>query len=251
MASIPTSTQLAPISTTVRKYYAATLYALRNSEARALPECREQVAALLREDPYARLDSSQFEEGFRRLFEDIAREMRDELDRLSTERADARRRAEQERAQRRALAMRILTTESVVERAPPRMLTLVPYGVGQFVNGNYGAGWALLATELTLTVGCVTTTSLYAALLAERDANVIAGSSRARTLEALYWTSIVGGGVLAATSIAGALQAYFSWRPERVVTRERRLPQGLDGVQISAAPWATGEAAGASLGGRF
>lgn len=177
--------------------------------------------------------------------------MRDELDRLTTERADARRRAEQERATRRALAMRLLTTETVLERSPPRTLTLVPYGAGQFVNGNLAAGWALLATELALTVGCITTTSLYASLLSERDATVVQGSSRARTIEALYYTSVVGGSVLAAVAISGAIQAWVTWRPERAVTRERRLPPGLDGVQISVSPWGSGDAAGAVVGGRF
>lgn len=241
-----TSARLAPFASAVRKVYAAALYA----SGRAA-EAREEVRRLLREDPSARLDTAQYDPGFAHLFDEVALDLRDELERITTERADARRRAEQERASRRALAMRILTTESVVERSPPRALTLIPFGTGQFVNGSAGAGWALLAAELALSVGCVTTTSLYAALLSERDATVIAGSSRARTLEALYYTSLVGASVLAVTAIAGSVQAYFAWRPERVVTRERRLPQGLDGVQISLSPWASGEGGGVALGGRF
>lgn len=230
----------------MRKVYAAALYA----SGRA-PEARDEVRRLLREDPSARLDTAQYDPGFAHLFDEIALSLREELDRITAERADARRREEESRLARRALAMRILTSESVVERSPPRALTLLPYGVGQFVNGSAGAGWALLATQLALTVGTVTTTSLYAALLSERDPTVIAGSSRARTLEALYYTSLVGSSVLAVTAIAGVIQAYATWRPERVITRERPLPRALDGVQISLSPWGSGDGGGLAMGGRF
>lgn len=234
----------------MRKLYAASLYALR-ADGRSLAECRAQVAELLREDPYARLDATQFEEGYRRLFEEVATELRDELDRITNERVAERRRLEEERAARRALGMRILTTETVVQRSPPRALTLAPFGTGQFVNGDAGAGWALLATEVTLAVGCLTATSLYAALLAERDVNVTAGSSRGNAIEAAYYTSVISGGVLAVTAIAGAAQAWATWRPERLVTRPRELPRGLQGVQISLSPWGIDRGAGLLLGGRF
>lgn len=145
----------------------------------------------------------------------------------------------------------MLTTETVVERSLPRPLTLLPFGVGQFVNGNSGAGWGLLATEVALAVTCVTASSLYATLLSERDANVIAGSSRGNAIEGAYYTAIITGGVLAITAVAGAWQAMAAWRPERQVTRRRVLPPELEGLQISLSPWAGERAGGLVLRGRF
>ena len=247
----PASPQLTAVLPTLRKMYAAALYAQRNSNAQNLQACRAQLTALLREDPTALLDGSLYEDGLRRLFDEAREALRDELSRITTQRVVDRRRAEEERAARRALAMRLLTSETVVQSSAPRVLTLLPFGVGQFVNGNPAAGWALLATEGTLALASLVTTSAYAALQAERDNLVVQGSDRGNAIDATYYTAVITGGVLLVSAVAGGLQAYLAWRPERTVVRPRALPEGLQGVQISVAPWASDHAAGAVLGGRF
>jgi len=247
----PTHTQLTAVLPTLRKMYAAALYAQRNSTPQNLQTCRAQLTTLLREDPTALLDGSLYEDGLRRLFDEVRDELRDELTQITTQRVVDRRRAEEERTARRALAMRLLTSETVVQRSAPRVLTLLPFGVGQFVNGNPGAGWALLATEGTLALASLVTASAYAALQAERDSLVVQGSARGNAIEATYYSATITGGVLLLSAVVGGLQAFVAWRPERTVTRPRALPEGLQGVQISVAPWASEHAAGAVLGGRF
>lgn len=247
----PTHTQLSAVLGTLRKMYAAALYAQRNSNPQHLRACRDQLTTLLREDPTALLDGSLYEDGLRRLFDEVREALRDELAQLTTQRVVDRRRAEEERAARRALTLRLLTTETVVTSSAPRVLTLLPFGVGQFVNGNANAGWALLVTEGTLALASLATASAYAALQAERDNLVVQGSARGNAIEATYYTATITGGVLLVSAVVGGLQAYLAWRPERTETRPRALPEGLQGVQISVAPWASDHAAGAVLGGRF
>lgn len=247
----PTNPQLTAVLPTLRKMYAAALYAQRNSNAQNLQQCRAQLTTLLREDPTALLDGSLYENGLRRLFDEVREELRGELAQITTQRVVERRRAEEERTARRALALRLLTSETVVQTSAPRVLTLLPFGVGQFVNGNPSAGWALLATEGTLALASLATASAYAALQAERDNLVVQGSARGNAIEATYYTATITGGVLLVSAVVGGLQAYLAWRPERTVTRPRALPEGLQGVQISVAPWASDHAAGAVLGGRF
>lgn len=247
----PAHSQLSAVLGTLRKMYAAALYAQRNNNPQNLRACREQLATLLREDPTTLLDGSLYEDGLRRLFDEVREELRDELTQLTTQRVVERRRAEEERAARRALALRLLTNETVVLSSAPRVLTLLPFGVGQFVNGNPNAGWALLATEATLALASLATASAYATLQAERDSQVVQGSARGNAIEATYYTAVITGGALALIAGVGGFQAFFAWRPERSVTRPRALPGGLQGVQISLAPWAGERAAGAVLGGRF
>ncbi|MFO0628246.1 MAG: hypothetical protein U0325_21920 [Polyangiales bacterium] len=247
----PTHAQLTAVLPTLRKMYAAALFAQRNSNAQNLQQCRAQLTTLLREDPTALLDGSLYEDGLRRLFDEVREELRDELARITTQRVVDRRRAEEERIARRALAMQLLTSETVVQRSAPRMLTLLPFGLGQFVNGNPTAGWARLATEGTLALASLGTASAYAILQAERDGLVVQGSARGNAIEATYWTATITGGALLVSALIGGLQAFAAWRPERVVTRTRTLPEGLQGVQISVAPWASDHATGAVLGGRF
>lgn len=249
--STPGLTRSRSLTTAIRKLYAWSLFAQRRDDGTALARCREQIAVLLREDPLAQLDASLYEEGYRRLFDEVRDELRDELARITSQRAVERRRVEVERAARRAEVTRLLTSETVIERSPQRSITLLPFGVGQFINGNERAGWGLLAAELTLAVTCISATSAYVALLQANDNTVVAGSARGNAIEATYWTSILSGGLLAATALTGSLQAFAAWRPERAVTRPRPLPSSLQGVQISVYPMPLQGGAGALLGGRF
>lgn len=247
----PAHPQLLAVMTTLRKLYAAALFAQRGANPQNLRECREQLAALLREDPSALLDGPIYEDGLRHVFDDVRQELRDELARLTTERVVERQRLDEARAARRALALRTLTTETVVLSSAPRVLTLLPFGAGQFVNGNTGAGWALLVSQGTLALASLGAASAYATLQAERDPYVTENSPRGNAIVATYYTAVISGGVLVVAAVAGALQAYLAWRPERTVTRPRELPRALQGVQISLAPWAIEGAGGAVLGGSF
>lgn len=242
MLTLPHNARLAPIATSIRKYYAAALFSDRRDV-----EARAEIEQLLREDPSANLNFTQFEPAFIRLFEDVSREMRPELDRLRAERAARVAREDQERAARRALALQMLSTETRVEHVP-RGLMFVPFGVGQFANGQNGLGAAFLSIEVTFSVLGIVSAQVWQAILpsgstvfvgnpynGEVDAAQRSRAALAQTMEILNWTSW---GVVAAAAITGVVQANLAWQSERSTTLRRPIPPGLQGVEISMMPGA-------------
>ena len=222
----------APIVTSARKYYAACLFAQGQE-----PEARAVLSRMLRDDPDARLDQVQFEAGFHRLFENVLRELQPELEQIRARRVLERQRAETARAARREAAMRIFTTEQRVSTVP-RALTLLPFGVGQFINGQRGLGVFFLVTEVALVAGSVATwavhTSLYPNDPLLGPGVFIENSDRGDLSEAMRISNYVSLGLLGGTMIVGVALAFFAWQPYRPIgTVPRPLPRELEGVQIS------------------
>ena len=222
----------APIVTSARKYYAACLFAQGQE-----PEARAVLSRMLRDDPDARLDQVQFEAGFHRLFDNVLRELQPELEQIRSRRVLERQRVETARAARREVAMRIFTTEQRVVTTP-RALTLLPFGVGQFINGQRGLGVFFLITEVTLAATSVVTwvvhTSLYPNDPLLGPGVFLENSDRGRLSEGMRYTnygSLIG---LGAVVVVGVIQAFVAWQPYRQVgTVPRPLPRELEGVQIS------------------
>lgn len=222
----------APLVTPARKYYAACLFAQgQETDARAV------LARMLRDDPDARLDQVQFEAGFHRLFENVLRELQPELEQIRARRVLERQRAETARAARREAAMRIFTTEQRVSTVP-RALTLLPFGVGQFVNGQRGLGVFFLVSEVALVAGSIVTWAVHTSLY-PNDALLGPGvflenSDRGNLSEAMRYSnygSLIGLGVM---MTVGVIQAFIAWQPYRPIgTVPRPLPRELEGVQIS------------------
>lgn len=230
-ASAP-SARLRAILPSVRKVYAAALFASRHEG-----QARAQIETLLREDPSARVDPAQYEAGFVRLFDDTARALRPELDRLVTERVTTANRMEFQRASRQRLAQELLTTELRVERSP-RWLAFVPFGVGQFVNHQPIAGGLFLGFETAFVAASVVSLVVHQSLVAPQGVTLRGPENSDRAtlatqMEALNYVSL---GLLAATVIAGVIHANVQWVPERVRRQRRPLPRELDGVEVSLSP---------------
>lgn len=235
LALRPDSPRLALIRPTVRKYLAAALYADRREA-----EAREVIAALLRDDPRARIEPGQFEVAFGRLFDDVVRSMSSELDTILSDRAQARRAADNARDARRALALDLLEHETPVERIP-RWQMFVPFGFGQFANRQTGLGIVFLSLETAFLAGSVTAVVIDQAVRSPtRGADQFEigaddqRASIATAMRVLNWSML---GAFVATSIIGVWRANADYLPLRPLPRvPRPLPPALQGIQISAQP---------------
>ena len=226
------SPRLAAIMPAVRRVYAAALFAARRTS-----DARAQIERLLREDPSARLDPSQYEPAFARLFEDTASALRPELDRLVAERVIAATQQAAQRVERRRLARALMTTQLSVERAP-RWLAFVPFGVGQFANRQPVAGGLFLGFEVAFAAASAVTLAVHQGLVAPQGTTIQGPENQGRAalatqMEVLNYVSL---GLLAATVIAGVIHANVGWVPERVRETRRPLPRELDGVDVSVSP---------------
>lgn len=221
-----------------RKYLAASLFAERHE-----PEARAVIADLLRDDPRARLDAASFEERFVRLFDDVVRSMEPTLDRLLSDRAEARRAEQNARDARRALALDLLGTEARVE-VVPRWQTFIPFGVGQFANRQTGLGYTFLTLESVFLLGSVISGIVD---LAVQSPTQTAGTyelgiddqraSIAADMRVLNWTML---SAFVVTTVFGVAQANIAYVPQRLTHVPRPLPPTLQGIQVSAHPGAMG-----------
>lgn len=224
--------RLAAILPAVRKVYAASLFA-----ARRRADARAQIERLLREDPSARLDPSQYEPAFVRLFEETARALGPELARITSERAIAANQREAQRVAQRRLARELMTTQLRVERAP-RWLAFVPFGVGQFANQQPVAGGLFLGFEVAFAAMSAVSLAVHQGLVAPQGTTLQGPENQSRAtlttqMEVLNYASL---GLLAATVIAGVIHANVTWVPERTRETRRPLPRELDGFDVSVAP---------------
>jgi hypothetical protein len=191
--------------------------------------------------------------------------LRESLGRLQAERV---RQAQEEKAkadadrQRAALRLQMLEKlageELVIERHS-RWAAALPFGVGQFQNGQETAGWLFLSAESLLVIGSVVGGAfmLYDqgqvedALRRQDTASASVYNAHARVAAWVGDTFAAGFALVAAAGIA---HAQFTFVPERSEIRPRPLPS----LSLSFTPWVTpeasrGEGAGGVLGlrGRF
>lgn len=162
----------------------------------------------------------------------IKREEDNQLNQLRAEAAEARRRAEERR--KRLEELERLAAEETVVVENPRWLMNVPFGVGQFQNGNSGLGWTFLVSETLLAA-----TALGSGLVLLDQYGQVARQDLDRPLRhdvlnrntrAAYGTLMVSSWGLVAVAAAGILEAHLSYVPERKATRERVLPRHLQGA---------------------
>ena len=110
-----------------------------------------------------------------------------------------------------------------------RLVAFLPFGAGQFQNGDPVLGWTFLVTEAVLVVGTGITVPMYA--YHRGRAEDLASANDLRTAQ-LYQDradnirtvnlSLVG--AFAAVAITGVVQANLAFVPEKVETRSRELP---------------------------
>jgi hypothetical protein len=155
----------------------------------------------------------------------------------------------QKQALRLAMLEKLATTETVIERHS-RWIALVPFGAGQFQNGQTVEGWLFLASEAMLAAGGAVAAGLstyYSGRATDTyNARVFATASTYR--DAAYWAAITGdalAGGLLLVGIAGIVHAQATFVPEKRETRPRAIPP------LSIAPIVGPAAAGFVAVARF
>jgi hypothetical protein len=127
-------------------------------------------------------------------------------------------------------------------RARKRLvLALVPFGVGQFQNGDRRKGWLLFGLESALTI--TATTSFILLLTSEQPGHTFDDTGDARTLKNV---NLVSGVLLAATCAYGLVDALYYYRRDRDVTDAPR--SGAPAPRLALLPLPGGAFAGASWG---
>jgi tetratricopeptide (TPR) repeat protein len=183
-------------------------------------------------------------------FIDVQTRLRAELEKIQQEEAQkkqaerAREELERQKAPLRLAMLEKLASEERIVEHNSRWRALVPFGVGQFQNGQDGWGWVFLSSETLLAVGSVVgaAVSLYESGQ-ENDALKLGERPAAGVYRDTAYNAAIGGDVLAGafllTAIIGAVHAQLTFVPELVHVRKREVPR------LSFSP------AGVGLAGRF
>ncbi len=219
-----------PLVLESRKYLAAAYVFEGREEAAAA-----QLERLLREEPSYELDATQFPREVVQLFERV-RSRLEELRAMETARAAleaevVQLREENERLRREQRAPR------AVEVPRSQWLAQIPFGVGQFENGEEGLGWFFLVTEALATASLGVTLALHLAYVAELQRIEDATDSRIQqvnfaidVLDGVNWAS---GGLLGVLAIAGIVQANLAFQPTRTVSIPGATPASPPSTPVS------------------
>lgn len=111
--------------------------------------------------------------------------------------------------------------DTVTKRS--RVLASLPFGYGQFQNGDPGLGVFFASTEL-IALGTATVAYFYHQALPRDPVDVTEARSAANTARVLNWISL---GAFVALAVGGVVQAHISFVPETKETKMRPLPKSL------------------------
>lgn len=219
--------------------YLAAAYVFVGRERSAI----DQLERLLRDEPGYELDEARFPREVVQLFERVRARLREEHASL-TARTELER--ELARLSRENEALRAhLGEEETLAIPRSEALVFLPFGVGQFENGDDSLGYFFLISEALTAVGAITATVMhlgYIAFLQDNAEGVSAETWRGvndalHILAPTSWAFASAFGVLA---IAGVVQARLEFTPTRSVRVPPRAPQlqgelalGLGAIHLS------------------
>jgi hypothetical protein len=124
--------------------------------------------------------------------------------------------------------------ETVIERS--RILASIPFGVGQFQNGDVGLGVFFATTEgIALTAATISWAYHYS--LPRTPVDTEEAQSAANTARVVNWISL---GAFIALSVGGIAQAHIAFVPETRQTHTKPLPKSLTSFHPIASPIAGG-----------
>jgi hypothetical protein len=165
---------------------------------------------------------------------DARTRLRESLGRLQAERVRqeqeerAKVDAERQRAASRLLMLEQLAGQELVVERHSRWMAALPFGAGQFQNGQETAGWLFLSAESLLVLGSIVGGAfmLYDEGQADdavkrHDTTAYAYNSRAQ-VAARVGDSFAAG--FAVVALAGIAHAELTFIPERTEVRRRPLP---------------------------
>jgi hypothetical protein len=169
-----------------------------------------------------------------RMREELAASLAEKVRQAMEEKA--RIEAERQRAALRLAMLEKLAGEETVVHTNSRWFALVPFGVGQFQNGQTALGGVFLATQSLALVGSLV--GQIELLYYENQMNdaVRGGSAMASQAYhdrafASYLVTNIFSASFAVLAIAGIVHAQITFVPERIEVRHRDLPP------VSWTPW--------------
>ena len=157
---------------------------------------------------------------------DVIKKAEDERVKRAQEIA-AQQEARAKRERQRVAALERLAQEETIITPHTRWLALVPFGVGQFQNGDKSLGYVFLTSEVLLAATTLTTLGVETHLvLATSELDKSDPSNQARIdnwYTAIKYSSYAWLGV----SLVGIIEAQLSFVPEQRQIRKRDLPPSL------------------------
>ncbi len=222
---------------------------------------------LLRDKPDYQPDSLRVTLQATDALSDVRSRMREELAASLAEKvrqaqeAKAKVESDKQRAALRFAMLEKLASEETVVQRNSRWVALVPFGVGQFQNGQTTLGWFFLTTESLLAIGSGVGAAVTYYDELQTNAALRNGAGTASGYNELandaFWVSEGFAAGFALVGIVGILQAEMTFVPERAEVRPRPIPAISLAPALLPAPGAPGRReageGGALLGvrGRF
>lgn len=241
-----------------RAFAAASLIALRRTT-----EADAHIERVLRENPSYAPNPAIFPQEVIDRFTEVRGRLRAELEEA------ARQKAEEERA-RLLAAQKIredeekwmadiqrLAGEERIIAKNSRLLAIVPFGVGQFQNGDKGLGLFFAISQGVTGSASLVSASIYNYFISvDRNAkdpetnqpvDTVALDSSIQTVTTI---NRIAFGAWAALTLAGIVHAQLTFKPEVATVRQRPLPKKPTQTMLPTVSFAPG-AAGVGLIGRF
>lgn len=218
---------------TARLYHATCLIGLGKTEAADKP-LRDAV----RKNPQMRApDSLIFPARVVDRFIKVRDELYDELRRaqektIESARRDAAARQKQENERwARMLTLERLAQQEVVTEKNSRFIALVPFGAGQFQNGNKALGWVFFGAEVALAGTAAVSTAVYTHIESQAAEYANQGRQPAddvkKRLNDWYTAIVLSSYGFIGVAALGILEGQISFVPEVRHVRDRPLPKAL------------------------
>lgn len=240
-----------------RIYHAACLIGSGQNQA-----ADEPLRAAIRQNPQMKPPDSlvfppQVIDRFLRVREtmfDVIRKAEDERVKRAQQAAlQQEQRARRERE--RVAGLERLAQQETVITPKTRWLALVPFGAGQFQNGEKNLGYVFLSSELVLAGSTLLTLGIETHLILATSQAQKAAQSNNPTLHDWYRGLEYSAYSWLGVSLIGIVEAQLMFTPEQRQIRKRALPLALrpEGSSLSIMPSAAPVPGGAVLGvsGRF
>jgi hypothetical protein len=212
-----------------RMYLGATLVAEKKPD-----EAAAVFANLLSDKPDYQPDALRVSLDAIDAFTDARAKNRDKLAAIQAERVrkaqeeKARAEAERQRQVARLAMLEKLAGTEVVTTQNSRLVALIPFGAGQFQNGQTGLAWTFLVSEGLFAIGSGVGAAVSYYNIGQRDGTYAGYPSVAQQYNDRAQGWAVAGDVFAgaffAVALAGVVHAEATFVPEVTTTRPRELP---------------------------
>ena len=212
-----------------RMYLAATLIAVKKTE-----EANGLLEQLLTDRPDYQPDPLRVSHEAIDALTDARTRIRDKLAALQAEKV---RKSQEEKAkiesehlkqQIRLEQLEELASNEIIEHTNSRLLAMVPFGAGQFQNGQTALGWTFLLSEGALAIGSGIGAGFWYYYVQQTNSAIRDNNGTAQGYNSLAQTSSYVGDALfagfALVAVIGVVHAQLTFVPERVETRKRPLP---------------------------